>query len=132
MPNLLIASISLFKGADVVLLQVKFGIVKEIGQFKFIRSTLPKWSVLSVANLTAWCSGPRGCASTRDVLLLDAVQLCAGVPAQSTVRRDDDEVRVEDGLNVAPILRSTPNQTIVAERGTDLDRQVHGLSYKAV
>ncbi|CAL2248617.1 unnamed protein product [Prunus armeniaca] len=35
--------------------------------------------------------------STRDVLLLDAVRLCAGVPARSTVRRDDDEVRVEDG-----------------------------------
>ncbi|CAL2226775.1 unnamed protein product [Prunus armeniaca] len=70
----------------------------------------------------AWCSGPRGCASTRDVILLDAVRLCAGVPARSTVRRDDDEVRVEDGLNVAPVLRSTPNQTIVAERGTDLGR----------
>ncbi|CAL2276277.1 unnamed protein product [Prunus armeniaca] len=59
--------------------------------------------------------GPRGCASTRDVLLLDAVRLCAGVPARSTVRRDDDEVRVEDGLNVALVLRLTPNQTIVAE-----------------
>ncbi|CAL9006754.1 unnamed protein product, partial [Prunus brigantina] len=42
------------------------------------------------ANLTAWCSGPRGCALTRDVLLLDAVRLCAGVPARSTVRRDGD------------------------------------------
>ncbi|CAL2244710.1 unnamed protein product [Prunus armeniaca] len=72
-----------------------------------------------------------GCASTHDVLLLDAVWLCAGVPARSTVRRDDDEVRVEDGSNDAPVLRSTPNQTIVAERGTDLGRQVHGLSYKA-
>ncbi|CAL9019193.1 unnamed protein product, partial [Prunus brigantina] len=49
------------------------------------------------ANLTAWCSGPRGCAITRDVLLLDAVRLCVGVPARSTVRRDGDEVRVEDG-----------------------------------
>ncbi|CAL9001447.1 unnamed protein product, partial [Prunus brigantina] len=49
------------------------------------------------ANLTAWCSGPRGCALTRDFLLLDAVQLCAGVPARSTVRRDGDEVWVEDG-----------------------------------
>ncbi|CAL9013228.1 unnamed protein product, partial [Prunus brigantina] len=39
-----------------------------------------------------WCSGPRGCALTRDVLLLDAVRLCAGVPARSTVRRDGDEV----------------------------------------
>ncbi|CAL2246544.1 unnamed protein product [Prunus armeniaca] len=73
------------------------------------------WLCWSVANLAAWCSGPRGCASTRDVLLLDAVRLCAGVPARSTVHRDDDEVRVEDGLNVAPVLRSTPNQTIVAE-----------------
>ncbi|CAB4293777.1 unnamed protein product [Prunus armeniaca] len=72
-------------------------------------------SCWSVVNLAAWCSGSRGCASTRDVLLLDAVRLCAGVPARSTVRRDDDEVRVEDGLNVAPVLRSTPNQTIVAE-----------------
>ncbi|CAL2233269.1 unnamed protein product [Prunus armeniaca] len=53
--------------------------------------------VLAVANLMAWCSGPRGCASTRDVLLLDAVRLCTGVPARSTVRRDGDEVRVEDG-----------------------------------
>ncbi|CAL8083475.1 unnamed protein product [Prunus armeniaca] len=50
-----------------------------------------------VANLTAWCSGPRGCASTCDVLLLGAVRLCAGMPARSTVRRDGDEVRVEDG-----------------------------------
>ncbi|CAL8999962.1 unnamed protein product, partial [Prunus brigantina] len=33
---------------------------------------------------------------TRDVLLLDAVQLCTGLPARSTVRRDGDEVRVED------------------------------------
>ncbi|CAL9025624.1 unnamed protein product, partial [Prunus brigantina] len=49
------------------------------------------------ANLTAWCSGSRGCALTRDVLLLDAVRLCAGVPARSTVRRDGDEVWVEDG-----------------------------------
>ncbi|CAL8175386.1 unnamed protein product [Prunus armeniaca] len=80
----------------------------------------------------AWCSGPRGCASIRDVLLLDAVRLCAGVPTRSTVRRDDDEVPVEDGLNVAPVLRSTPNQTMLAERGTDLGCQVHGLSYKAV
>ncbi|CAL8135834.1 unnamed protein product [Prunus armeniaca] len=72
-------------------------------------------SCWSVTNLEAWCSGRRGCASTRDVLLLDAVRLCAGVPARSTVCRDDDEVRVEDGLNVAPVLRSTPNQTIVAE-----------------
>ncbi|CAL8152710.1 unnamed protein product [Prunus armeniaca] len=85
-----------------------------------------------IANLMAWYSGPRGCASTRDVLLLDAVRLCAGMPAQFTVRRDDDEVRVEDGLKFAPVLHSTPNQTIVAERGTNLGRQVHGLSYKAV
>ncbi|CAL8993878.1 unnamed protein product [Prunus brigantina] len=49
-----------------------------------------------VANLAAWCSGPRGCARTRDVLLLDAVCLCAGVPARSTVRRDGDGVWVED------------------------------------
>ncbi|CAL8993888.1 unnamed protein product [Prunus brigantina] len=48
------------------------------------------------ANLVAWCSGPRGCALTRDVLLLDAVRLCAGVPARSIVRRDGDEVWVED------------------------------------
>ncbi|CAL8163155.1 unnamed protein product [Prunus armeniaca] len=53
--------------------------------------------LLAVANLMAWCSGPRGCASTRDVLLLGAVQLCTGVPAWSTVRRDSDEVQVEDG-----------------------------------
>ncbi|CAL8992778.1 unnamed protein product, partial [Prunus brigantina] len=37
-----------------------------------------------IANLTAWCSGPRESARTRDVLLLDAVRLCAGVPARST------------------------------------------------
>ncbi|CAL2265029.1 unnamed protein product [Prunus armeniaca] len=49
------------------------------------------------ANLMAWCSGPRGYALTRDVLLLDALRLCAGVPAWSTVRRDGDEVRIEDG-----------------------------------
>ncbi|CAL8162666.1 unnamed protein product [Prunus armeniaca] len=40
----------------------------------------------SVANLAAWCSGLRGCSSTRNVLLLDAVLLCAGVPARSTMR----------------------------------------------
>ncbi|CAL9012374.1 unnamed protein product, partial [Prunus brigantina] len=44
----------------------------------------------------AWCSGPRGCALTRDVLLLDATRLCAGVPARYTVRRDGDGVWVED------------------------------------
>ncbi|CAL2265983.1 unnamed protein product [Prunus armeniaca] len=56
------------------------------------------WIVsVGYANLTAWCSGPRGCALTRDVLLLNAVRLCAGVPARSTVRRDGDEVWVEDG-----------------------------------
>ncbi|CAL2265593.1 unnamed protein product [Prunus armeniaca] len=48
--------------------------------------------LVGCANLTAWCCGPRGCALTRDVLLLDAVRLCAGVPARSTVRRDGDEV----------------------------------------
>ncbi|CAL2246138.1 unnamed protein product [Prunus armeniaca] len=36
------------------------------------------------ANLTAWCSGPKGCALTRDVLLLDAVRLCAGVPTRGS------------------------------------------------
>ncbi|CAL9000075.1 unnamed protein product, partial [Prunus brigantina] len=41
---------------------------------------------------------------TRDVLLLDAVRLCAGVPARCTVRRDGDGVRVEDGLSDAPVL----------------------------
>ena len=70
---------------------------------------------MSVADLIAWCSGPRGCASTRDVLLLDAVRLCAGVPTRSIVRQGADEVRVEDGLNFAPVLRPTPNQTIVTE-----------------
>ncbi|CAL2277548.1 unnamed protein product [Prunus armeniaca] len=56
--------------------------------------TLP---VVGCANLTAWCSGPRGCALTRDVLLLDVMRLCAGMPARSTVHRDGDEVWVEDG-----------------------------------
>ncbi|CAL9025036.1 unnamed protein product, partial [Prunus brigantina] len=37
------------------------------------------------------CSGPRGYALTRDVLLSNAVRLCAGLPARSTVRRDGDE-----------------------------------------
>ncbi|CAL2239253.1 unnamed protein product [Prunus armeniaca] len=86
------------------------------GQSDFRRhSVVVQTNCWSVANLAAWCSGPRGCASTRDVLLLDAVRLCAGVPARSTVRRGDDEVRVEDGLNVAPVLHSTPNQAIVTE-----------------
>ncbi|CAL9020793.1 unnamed protein product [Prunus brigantina] len=53
-------------------------------------------AMYGVANLAAWCSGPRGCAQTRDVLLLDAVRLCAGVPARSTMRRDGDGVWVED------------------------------------
>ncbi|CAL2257629.1 unnamed protein product [Prunus armeniaca] len=83
----------------------------------------------SVSNLAAWCSGLRGCASTRDVLLLDVVRLCAGMPARSTVRRDDDEVQVEDDLNVAPVLRSTPNQTIVAERCSESHgRMIYGVS----
>ncbi|CAL2273625.1 unnamed protein product [Prunus armeniaca] len=56
-----------------------------------------KNNLVGCANLTAWCSEPRGCALTRDVLLLDAVQLCAGMPARSTVHRDGDEVWVEDG-----------------------------------
>ncbi|KAL6272257.1 hypothetical protein ACE6H2_022949 [Prunus campanulata] len=47
------------------------------------------------ANLTALCSGPRGYASTRDVLLLDAVRLCASMPARSTVRRDGDLVWIK-------------------------------------
>ncbi|CAL2236845.1 unnamed protein product [Prunus armeniaca] len=54
-------------------------------------------TAVGYANLTAWCSGPRGCALTRDVLLLDAVRLCVGVLARSIVRRDGDEVWVEDG-----------------------------------
>ncbi|CAL2227981.1 unnamed protein product [Prunus armeniaca] len=49
------------------------------------------------ANLTAWCSGPRGCALKLDILLLDAVRLCAGVPARFIVCRDGDEVWVKDG-----------------------------------
>ncbi|CAL2237155.1 unnamed protein product [Prunus armeniaca] len=89
-------------------------------------------SIVGCANLTAWCFGPKGCGLTRDVLLLDEVWLCASVPARSTVRRDGDEIWVEDGLNDAPVSSSTPDQTIVAERGTDLGRQVHGLSYKVV
>ncbi|KAL6269774.1 hypothetical protein ACE6H2_026685 [Prunus campanulata] len=51
--------------------------------------------LLACANLTAWCPGPRGYASTRDVLLVDTVQLCAGVPARSTVRRDGDLVWIK-------------------------------------
>ncbi|CAL2265794.1 unnamed protein product [Prunus armeniaca] len=53
--------------------------------------------LLASANLTTWCSEPRGCVLTRDILLLDAVQLCAAVPTRSIVRRDGDEVWVEDG-----------------------------------
>ncbi|CAL9000420.1 unnamed protein product, partial [Prunus brigantina] len=52
--------------------------------------------IVGCANLTAWCFGPRGCALTYDVLLLDAIRLWAGVPARFTVHRDGDEVRVED------------------------------------
>ncbi|CAL9020719.1 unnamed protein product, partial [Prunus brigantina] len=33
---------------------------------------------VDVANLTAWCSGPRGCALTRDILLLDTVRFVRG------------------------------------------------------
>ncbi|CAL2253604.1 unnamed protein product [Prunus armeniaca] len=88
---------------------------KSMKSFGYTQSNSDHTLCWFVANLAAWYSEPMGCASTRDVLLLDAVWLCAGMPARSTVRRDDDEVRVEDGLNVAPVLRSTPNQTIVAE-----------------
>ncbi|CAL9001155.1 unnamed protein product, partial [Prunus brigantina] len=71
------------------------------------------------------CSGPRGCALTRDVLLLNAVRLCAGVPARSTVRRDGDEVWVEDGMVLRrlenqglelSIYRGSPKGTIEAEK----------------
>ncbi|KAL6289869.1 hypothetical protein ACE6H2_007379 [Prunus campanulata] len=34
--------------------------------------------IVGLANLTAWCSGPRGYASTHDVLLLDAVRFVRG------------------------------------------------------
>ncbi|KAL6284145.1 hypothetical protein ACE6H2_015074 [Prunus campanulata] len=85
--------------------------------------------LVGCANLTAWCSGPRGRALTCGVLLLGAVRLCAGVPARSTVRRDVD---VGEVFKWCACLNSTSNQTIVAERGTDLGRQVHSLSYKAV
>ncbi|CAL8993012.1 unnamed protein product, partial [Prunus brigantina] len=40
---------------------------------------------VGVANLTAWCSGPKGCARTRDVLLLDTVRFVRG--RASTVYR---------------------------------------------
>ncbi|CAL2252439.1 unnamed protein product [Prunus armeniaca] len=84
----------------------KDGLLSKLKQTRTILShsiSLPsdfpyiKSSSVGCANLMAWCSEPRGCASTHDVLLLDAVQLCAGVPARSTVRRDGDEVWVEDG-----------------------------------
>ncbi|CAL9021074.1 unnamed protein product, partial [Prunus brigantina] len=52
--------------------------------------------IVGCANLTAWCSEPRGCALTRDVLLLDAVRLCVGVPARSTVCHDGDEVKTSN------------------------------------
>ncbi|CAL9005163.1 unnamed protein product, partial [Prunus brigantina] len=68
------------------------------------------------ANLTAWCSGLRGCALTRDVLLLDAVRLCAGVPARYTVRRDGDEVRVEDVQVMRLIYKGSPGGPIEAEK----------------
>ncbi|CAL9000825.1 unnamed protein product, partial [Prunus brigantina] len=42
-----------------------------------------------VANLTAWCSGPKGCARTRDVLLLDTVRFVRW-------RRGFDRVWVRD------------------------------------
>ncbi|CAL2229070.1 unnamed protein product [Prunus armeniaca] len=58
---------------------------------------LPPCVLVGCPNLTAWCSGPRGYALTRDVLLLDAVRLCVGMPARSTVCRDGDEIWVEDG-----------------------------------
>ncbi|CAL2239941.1 unnamed protein product [Prunus armeniaca] len=62
----------------------------------FSKLDLPPPLFVGCANLTAWCSRPRGCALTHDVLLLGAMRLCAGVPARSTVRRDGDEVWVED------------------------------------
>ncbi|CAL9024531.1 unnamed protein product [Prunus brigantina] len=63
----------------------------------FDKSSTRRAKSVGCVNLTAWCSGPRGCTLTRDVLLLDAVRLCAGVPVRSTVRRDGDEVWGEDG-----------------------------------
>ncbi|CAL2247172.1 unnamed protein product [Prunus armeniaca] len=69
----------------------------------------------------AWCSGPRGCALTRDVLLLDAVRLCTGVPARSTVRREgsaparcsESDGRIIYGVNemiTEMVLRRLENQ----------------------
>ncbi|CAL2270621.1 unnamed protein product [Prunus armeniaca] len=69
----------------------------------------------------AWCFGQRGCALTRDVLLLDAVRLCAGVPARSTMRRDGDEAfglvfePLECSLELS-IHRESPGGTIDAEK----------------
>ncbi|CAL9016676.1 unnamed protein product, partial [Prunus brigantina] len=55
--------------------------------------------------------------------------LCAGMPARSTVRRDGDEVWVEDVSSDAPVSSSTSNQTIVAERGTEGDgRMIYGVN----
>ncbi|CAL9005438.1 unnamed protein product [Prunus brigantina] len=115
---------------------IRYRLVNEIGQFRFVRSSFlngvvcvlhsfrywislkthqmtPRTTLggcpcfllnpisipldfVDVANLEAWFSELRGCARTRDVLLLDTVRLCAGVPARSTVRRDSDGVWVED------------------------------------
>ncbi|CAL2252422.1 unnamed protein product [Prunus armeniaca] len=44
---------------------------------------------------------------------IDHVRLCAGVPAQCTARRGDDEVRVEDGLNVAEV--ADPEELVAEE-----------------
>ncbi|CAL8993789.1 unnamed protein product, partial [Prunus brigantina] len=51
---------------------------------------------VDVVNLAAWFSRARGCARTRNVLLLDTVRLCTGLPARSTVSRDSDGVWAED------------------------------------
>ncbi|CAL9007231.1 unnamed protein product, partial [Prunus brigantina] len=39
------------------------------------------------ANLSAWFSGPRGCAFNTESYFWMRCGLCAGVPARSTVRR---------------------------------------------
>ena len=57
--------------------------------------------------------------------------LCAGVPARSTVRRVRWSVWFRRCLEYCACLVWTSYQTIVAEKGTGLGRQVHGLSYKA-
>ena len=81
---------------------------------------------------SAWFSGPRGRAYNTESYFWNAVRFVRG--RASTVYRASSSVEClgRRCLECCACLVWASNQMIVAEKGTGLGRQVHGLSYKAV